>query len=98
MKQVKTPKSNILLTVPRRYFLCGSFVIFVSCVSYVFAPVHCCLVLNCWKRLTSDVSLSFATFLCGILGQVWYLIVSFPDICSLSYVDLSITIIIVSPK
>ena len=25
------------------------------------------------------------TFPCGILGQVWYLIVSFPDLCILSY-------------
>ena len=23
----------------------------------------------------------FVTFLCGILGQVWYLIVSIPDLC-----------------
>ena len=27
----------------------------------------------------------FVTFLCGILGQVWYLIVSIPDLCPLSY-------------
>ena len=27
----------------------------------------------------------FVTFLCGILGQVWYLIVSIPDLCRLSY-------------
>ena len=27
----------------------------------------------------------FVTFPCGILGQVWYLIVSTPDLCSLSY-------------
>ena len=27
----------------------------------------------------------FATFPCGILGQVWYLIVSSPDACRLSY-------------
>ena len=26
----------------------------------------------------------FDTFPCGILGQVWYLIVSIPDICRLS--------------
>ena len=32
-------------------------------------------------------------FSCGILGQVWYLIVSIPDLCSLSYSsDLSILI------
>ena len=27
----------------------------------------------------------YDTFPCGILGQVWYLIVSIPDICRLSY-------------
>ena len=27
----------------------------------------------------------FVTFPCGILAQVWYLIVSFPDLCCLSY-------------
>ena len=27
----------------------------------------------------------FVTFPCGILDQVWYLIVSIPDLCRLSY-------------
>ena len=27
----------------------------------------------------------FVTFPCGILVQVWFLIVSFPDLCCLSY-------------
>ena len=27
----------------------------------------------------------FVTFPCGVLGQVWYLIVSFSDLCLLSY-------------
>ena len=27
----------------------------------------------------------FVTFPCGILGQVWYLIVSIPDLCGLFY-------------
>ena len=30
-------------------------------------------------------SCDFVTFLCGILGQVWYLIVLIPDLCRLSY-------------
>ena len=34
-----------------------------------------CLLFNC----------VFVTFPCGILGQVWYLIVSIPDLCRLSY-------------
>ena len=32
-----------------------------------------------------DVYCIFVTFPCGILGQMWYLIVSFPDLCRLSY-------------
>ena len=31
----------------------------------------------------------FVTFPCGILGQVCYLIVLIPDLCSLSYFDTS---------
>ena len=29
----------------------------------------------------------FVTFPCGILGQVWYLIVYIPDLCHLSYFE-----------
>ena len=63
---------------------------FVSCVSHDFAPVRCCLVATCWERadllaLIGDVYCIFVTFLCSILGQVWYLIVSFPDRFRLSY-------------
>ena len=35
--------------------------------------------------LVCDVYCDFATFPFGILGQVWYLIVSIPDPCCLSY-------------
>ena len=67
-----------------------NFVFFVSCVSHAFASVHCCLVVTCWERanllaLVGDVYCIFVTFPCGILGQVWYLIVSFPDLCRLSH-------------
>ena len=64
--------------------------IFVSYVSYAFASVHCCFVVTCLERavlfaLVGDVYCIFITFPCGILGRVWYLIVSFPDLCRLSY-------------
>ena len=44
----------------------------------------------CWERadllaLAGDVYCIFVTFPFGILGQVWYLIVSFLDLCRLSY-------------
>ena len=43
-----------------------------------------------WKGLTSWLSCVlfgcvFVTFPGGILGQVWYLIVSIPDLCHVSY-------------
>ena len=65
---------------------------FVSCVSHVSASVHCCLVVTCGDRtdllaLVGDVYCIFVTFPCGILGQVWYLIVSIPDLFHLSYFD-----------
>ena len=63
---------------------------FVSFVSHAFASVHCCLAVICRERadllaLVGDVYFIFVTFQCGILGQVLYLIVSFPDLCRLSY-------------
>ena len=84
------PSSKIcLLTVPRRYIFCGSFVFFVSCVSHNFASVHCC-----WERgyllaLVCDVYCISVTFPCHILGQLWYLIVSFPDLCLLSHFNIT---------
>ena len=34
-----------------------------------------------------DVYCIFVTFPYGILGQVWYSIVSFPDLCRISYFE-----------
>ena len=71
---------------------------FVSqCVSHAFASVHCCLLVTCWERadllaLAGIANCIFVTFPCGILGQVWYLIASFPDICHLSYCQKCIRI------
>ena len=67
---------------------------FVSCVSHGFPSVHCCLAVTCNETAdllahVGDVYCIFVTFPCGILGQVWYLIVSFPDLCPLSYFDAS---------
>ena len=39
--------------------------------------------------LVGHVYCILATFTCDILGNVWYLIVSFPDLCRLSYFIIS---------
>ena len=64
--------------------------VFVSCVCYAFASVHCSHVVTCWEKadllaLVGDFYLIFVTFPFDILGQTWYLIVSFPDLYPLSY-------------
>ena len=66
----------------------------MSCLCHVFASVHCCIVVT-WRQradllaLVCDVYCDFVTFPFGILGQVWYLIVSIPGPCCLSYFNLS---------
>ena len=80
------------MTVPRRCFFCGSFFIFfIFRVCHAFVSVHCSLVATCLERANLLALLCvmfycvFVTFPCGVLGQVWYLIVSIPDLCLLPF-------------
>ena len=57
----------------------------MSCVCHAFASVHCCIVVTCWERADFLAFVCDVTFPCSILGQVWYLIVSIPDLCCFSY-------------
>ena len=63
----------------------------MSCVCYAFASVHCWTLWSPAEKradllaLVGDVYFIFVTFLCGILGHMWYLIVSFRDRCHLTY-------------
>ena len=67
-----------------------SFVDLLCLFCLVFAmplrtSVYMCLVVTCWER--ADLLALVFGVLCGfpivILGQVWYLIVSIPDLCTL---------------
>ena len=54
------------------------------------ASVYMCFVVTCWERadllaLVCGVYCESVTFPIGILGQVWYLIVSIPDLGTLTY-------------
>ena len=64
------------------------------CYLLVFVMLSCLFIAALWsstgKGLTSWLlfvmfNCVFVTFSCGILVQVWYLIVSIPDLCHLSY-------------
>ena len=58
------------------------YIVFMSCACHAFIAAL-------WSpdllSLVFYVYLVFVTFPCGILGQVWYFIVSIPDLCHLSY-------------
>ena len=88
------------VSLPLKYFywpfLGGASFVDHSCYSgvcllcFCVRLFSCCLVVTCWERpdllaLVCDVLLWVCYFPIGILGQVWYLIVSIPDLCPFLY-------------
>ena len=69
---------------------------FLFCLMFAMslcASVYLCFVVTCWERadllaLVCGVLLRVCNFPIGILGRVWYLIVSAPDLYTLTYFDL----------
>ena len=64
------------------WIICVIYVLCLSCIVALWSPA--------WKGLTTWLSFVmlnciFVTFPCCIQGQVWYLILSIPDLCHLSY-------------
>ena len=82
-----------LLIVLGQCFFCGSFLLFMFhvCLCYLVLSVPCSLVVTSWERadllafLCVMCSCVFVTFPYDVPGQVWYLIVSIPDLCLLVY-------------
>ena len=76
----------VLLTVPRRYFFCGSVVLFVMLsrlfIAALWSPAG--KGLTYWLLFVM-LNCDFINFTCAILGQVWYLIELIPDLCHFSY-------------
>ena len=69
-------------------FFCWSFLLFVFrvCFCHTVLFVLCCVVVACWKGLTSllmvyGVFLCFCNLLYEVLGLARYLIILIPDIC-----------------
>ena len=80
----KLPGVKILLLWIFHVFLCLVFAMLL------YASVYTCPVVTCWESadflaLICGVLLWVCYFPIGILGQVWYLILSIPDLCTLTY-------------
>ena len=66
-----------------------------DCFCFMSVMLYCLSIAALWSRCWERASLLallcvmfsrvFVTLPCGVLGQVWYLIISIPDICLLSY-------------
>ena len=68
----------------------ASFVDHFCYLCFVFVVISCLCghLLGKWLAfgsLVCDVIVWFVTFQCGVLGQVWCLIVSIPDLSLLAY-------------
>ena len=61
-------------------------VVFPDHTHFLWSPVG--KRLTTWPFLYMLFSCVFVTFPFGILGQVWYLIVSIPDLCLLPYIGV----------
>ena len=59
--------------------------VFVFCHSVVSAS--CGLLIACWE-MACLLTLLWVVFQCGVLGQVWCLIVLIPDLCHFPYVHI----------
>ena len=72
------------------FYFCGSFLLIIFCVCHAVLYVHCSLVDTCWEKanLLALLHLMFFYCFCGVLGQVWYMIVSNPDLCLLPYLRI----------
>ena len=76
--------------VSNKHCLLTFFIFFLSCAMPLCGSVYMCLVVTCWERadllaLFCGVQLWVCHFPTGILGQVWYLIVLIPDLCTQTY-------------
>ena len=59
---------------------------FLFCICYAFVSV--CLFVPCdpcWERADLLALVCGVSLLFDILGQVWYLIILIPDLCTLTY-------------
>ena len=81
-KYFTDPSKGVLL-------LCIIFFLFMYPVCHAYLSVHCSLVVTCLEStgllalLYIMLYCVFVTFLYGVMGQVWYLIVSIPYLCFL---------------
>ena len=62
---------------------------FLFCLVFAMS-VYMCFVVTCWERadllaLVFGVLLRVCQFPIGIPGQLWYLIVLIPDLCTFTY-------------
>ena len=73
------------------------------CLLCLCASVYMCLAVTCWERadllaLVCGVQLWICHFPIGLLGPVWYLIVSISDLCTFTYFGLFISVSASDPK
>ena len=86
-----SPRAKSFTDRSKAVLLLWIILLFMFRVCRAVLSVHCSLVVTCCERaglltlLYVTFSCDFVTFRCGVLGQMWYLIVSIPDLYLLPY-------------
>ena len=73
---------SVISAVSYVVFICVIYALCVSCFAALWSPAG--KGLTFWLLFVM-FNCDFVTFPCGILGQVWCLIVLIPDLCHLPY-------------
>ena len=92
--------SNFFTDSSRAVLLLWTIFVIYICLCHTVVSVSYSLEITCWERadllalLHVLFSCVFVTFPNSVLGQVWYLNVSIPDLCLLSYFGMCFSILI----
>ena len=84
---INTPAESQLILYVRSVLELATFVGHFCYLCFVFVMLSCFFVLALWPPTGKGLMFycGFVTFPCGVLGQVWYMIVSISDLCLLTY-------------
>ena len=83
--------NDTLIQVKVARKIAASFVDPFCYLFFVSIMLSCIFIATLWERaglltlLCTIISCVFVTFPCGVLGQVWYLIVLIPYVCRIPY-------------
>ena len=90
MNRLNKTESAVFVYCRHSLFLKDLFFQIIYCVCHAFLSVHCSPVVTCWKMANLFVLLHvMLSCVLSLSHVVWYLTVSIPDLCRLTFINNS---------